>query len=109
MARLRLQVIVNGRLRCIAGIDEPGDTSALIAYSFFPPPETPWGELFPAAESEEPDRCELRVSADPLHGEYESLEWLQELLRPGDEVTIRVLGPGEADPPVKSLKREPPF
>src|SRR3954452_22553845 len=101
MSRVRFEVSVNGRVRCVAGLNQAGTLNALLNYWLFPPPETAWQKLFPTGPAEVPEGCVLEVNAEPLQGETESVQWLHESLRPGDEVTIRVLGPGDMDPPAR--------
>jgi hypothetical protein len=53
--------------------------------------------------------CDLEVSGSTFFpSPSEILHWLREPLRPGDEVTIRVLGPGLTDEP-KLRESDVPF
>ena len=88
MAHLRLQVTLNGRPVGTAGLDGTGYLNVLVRAS------RPADELGPL-----PDESELIVGGfDEALGD---LHWARHLLNPGDEVTVRLLGPGPADPPAE--------
>jgi hypothetical protein len=112
MHRLRLQVVVNGRIVCTAGLDRAGTLTAAIKSSLLPKPRrSPFDALFLPPEDEPAESCRLEVSAEPFdfNDEYEYLGWAKEGLNPGDEVVIRVLDAGDADRPTILRAREPPF
>ncbi len=100
---MRLQVLVNGRVICTASRDVE---SSLHAHVNLHPPVAAliWegGSRrigYPLGAEAQGD-CELEVmSQPPADSGYEYFGWTKMTLAPGDEVTIRVLGPGESDPP----------
>ena len=101
---IRLQVLVNGRTVCTAGVDEVGSLGAFVeARPLIAIHRWENGVksiIYPLGEDVH-EACELEVTAPPPDGnEEEHLEWAKMVLKPGDEVTIRVLGAGESDPPV---------
>ncbi len=93
--RIRLEVLINGESRCIAGVEKKGDLYATVCSRYIDPRRrTPLDKLFPDHANE---RKELRVHWESADGERGGA-WLREDLEPGDEVTIRVLGRGRSDP-----------
>jgi hypothetical protein len=106
---LRLQVLVNGCPVCTAARQEGG---SLHAHVDLHPPVAAliWEDgarrIGHPLGAKVTGDCELEVMAQPPSGnEYEYLGWAKLTLKPGDEVTIRVLEPGESDPPV--IRRRP--
>lgn len=104
---VRFEVLVNGDRRCIAGIPTYGVLSSTLDWAVRNPACKP--------ESYTPEqwsRQRLRMSVGGLQvdgpGEAESkqLAWAFEDLKPGDEITVRVLGPGEFDAPLSPRENE---
>ena len=88
MADLRVQVTLNGRPIATAGLDGIGYLNVLVRAS------RPADELGPL-----PDESELIVGGfDEAQGD---MHWARLAPTIGDEVTIRFLGPGPADPPAE--------
>jgi hypothetical protein len=107
---MRLQVLVNGRLICTAGREIGGSLHAEVRMD--PPIAALIWESgvkrvgYPLGAKVIGD-CELEVMAHhESGGEHKHLGWANIKLMPGDEVTIRVLGPGESDPPVTKQLHE---
>ena len=110
-APLRFQVLVNGKPIAITGTNIFGVLTTFVN----------WVRRDPAAITEEMRKsadfdeakfstevCELQLSAlDSITNRHAS--WGSTSLRPGDEVTVRILPGGEYDapppPPNKSLER----
>jgi hypothetical protein len=84
------EVRINGRKKCIAGIGEPGVVSIALA----------WVLRETAGRRRRREELTLGV-AGLVSRTDESLEWLQRALHSGDEVTIRIIGTSDADPPKK--------
>ena len=100
-APIRLEVSVNGEVRCVGGIGEFGVLSAIVGWV-----------------KRRADRVHPDVRTDPTYDEAQMLaqridvqfggldsstdrhvSWLNEQLKPGDVVTVRILGEGEYDEP----------
>ena len=102
MNRLRLQILVNGRQLCVAGLEDTGSLVAKVEYSRLRRPKEPampslWADLPIGGEKE---HCDLEVSGSSFFpSPSEILQWLREPLSLGDEITIRILGPGQMDEP----------
>jgi hypothetical protein len=100
-APVRLEVLLNGRRVAIAGVEKFGVISAIIT----------WVRRNPANITEKMRSDEgfdelhfLRETCDLDLGGLDSVSdkhlfWAKEALRPGSEITIRVLPAGEFDPP----------
>ena len=109
---VRLQVLVNGQMVCTAGLDEEGSLHARVHALRV---ERRWASVlkspFSPPGAEIAEACDLEVAAEPSAGYkypeerpkdrpvYDHLGWVEMALKPGDEVTIRVLSAGESDPP----------
>jgi hypothetical protein len=92
MAHVRFQVSVNGRPVGTAGLDGAGYLNVVLLASRIEDPHRP--DLWPLDEE-----SELIVGGhDEALGD---LHWARQPLVAGDEVTIRLLGPGPADPPAE--------
>ena len=94
---VRFEVLVNGERRCVAGVGEFGVVSATVDWVARHPAYRP-SDYSPEAWSGE--RLSFRVGG--LHAQRgdEHLTWAFGDLAVGDEVLIRVLGPGEHDEPL---------
>ena len=100
-APLRIEVLLNGRRVAIAGVESLGVLSAIVTWVRRNPAnitakmraDPEFDELHFLRET-----CELELSGlDSVTDKH--LFWAREALRPGSEVTIRVLGPGAIDRP----------
>ncbi|MEW4567207.1 hypothetical protein AB1L88_05005 [Tautonia sp. JC769] len=86
---LRFEILVNGERRCVVGSVGPGTLAADVL-------------RWQSRTSEEPTEVADLIVHASRTADGRSVRWLQEELGPGDEVTIRVLGPGECDEPSHS-------
>lgn len=95
MPEVRFQVLVNGKQLCIAGVDRFGVLSACMSWVRRDPERyVAWkAEAEPtwSTSPEEWSRENIELSVTSLP----QLPWCRHELSIGDEVTIRVLGPGE--------------
>jgi hypothetical protein len=101
MAELRLQVSLNGRVLCVAGMDEFGVLTASVELTRLP------GERDPSNPAHRPveEHRQFWVEGQTFQ-EDDTLRWVKQTVGPGDEITIRVLGSGEHDPPAERLPNE---
>jgi len=100
-APLRLEILLNGRRLAIAGVEQFGVLSAIVSWVRRNPdkvtPEMRKREGFDELHFLR-EICEFQLSGlDSVTDE--SVFWVKEELRPGSEVTIRVLPQGEFDAP----------
>ena len=107
MADIRFQFILNGQPVCVAGAEGFGVFSSCISwvrrdgdeYEAEKQERSPnW-----ATTKEEWSRESLGITAgtrDTKYPKYAS--WFDRELKVGDELTIRILGPGESDCPTSS-------
>ena len=95
MPEVRFQVLVNGRPVCLAGLDGFGDLEVRARSTRLPADTLP--EIFTPDPPEE--HLDLTVGGHDLA--IGDVGWGRVALSPGDEVTIRVLGPGPVDPPAE--------
>ena len=95
MAEVRLEVTVNGRVVGTAGLDGAGYLNVFVRASRIEGDEDPFhpGTLPIQEESE------LVVGGHDLA--LGDMHWASLRLVPGDEVSVRLLGPGAADPPAE--------
>jgi hypothetical protein len=100
LADVRYQVLINGQVVCISGVDGLGGVLTA-TLSWVKRKRRPDDEV---AESD--DVLESHYfhvgGIDPSTAEH--VKWCAEPLKPGDEVTIRILGPGIADEPKERYK-----
>src|ERR1700679_800813 len=106
VGRPRLQVSVNGVILATAGIENHGVLSVIVTWLARSPGAICDGHRQASDFDEEEFLAEvLDVSLGGLGGSDgigECLNWLESSpLKVGDEVTIRVLPPGEVDEPVR--------
>lgn len=101
MSEIRLRVTLNGHDLCIAGMDEHGTLSVTVELVRLPgipdrlqPTQTPLTE----------EHYELRVEGQTWTDD--TLRWVKDAVRPGDEITIRVLGAGSHDDPAQRIANE---
>ena len=96
---IRMQLEINGHPICISGLEGFGVLSAIINWTKRNPTKFDPTKL-PHHTLESFSREELRVEFGGLNsdtGRHHS--WHQHDLSVGDVVSIRILGPGEADDP----------
>ena len=87
---VRFEVLVNGQRKCISGIDGYGVLTTIVSWGLADPKDVPPDdEVGPEDES-------VTLHVGGLHEKIHH-RWLFEHLGPGDEISIRILGPGPAD------------
>jgi hypothetical protein len=102
-AGMRVEVLLNGRSVAIAGVEEFGVVSTIVTWVKRRPGKVPdkvrSREGFDEAEFLR-EQCTLEISGlDSVSEKHQG--WAREALQPGSEITIRVLGPGEFNPPTE--------
>jgi hypothetical protein len=99
---MRVEVLLDGRRLAIAGVEEFGVLSAIVTWVKRSPAQvaemTKTDSRFDKAELLR-EECKFDVSG--LGPNDKNLSWGRETLQPGSELTIRILGPGQFDPPAK--------
>jgi hypothetical protein len=98
---IRFQILVNGEVRGTAGMESIGVLSLTLSWVRRDPTAMP-EELAsdPEFSVEQWIGNEVDVHLSGLDSAArEHVEWFGSELRPGDEVTVRVLAPGEFDAP----------
>ncbi len=99
---IRFQVLVNGEVRGTAGMDTLGVLSVIIDWVRRDPARaTGLAEEHPEFPDEDwtGNKVHIRLGGlDTVTKEH--VEWFGNELQVGDEVTVRVLAPGEYDPPI---------
>lgn len=101
---LRYELLVNGEKISVAGVKEYGFLTGIVSWVKRSPENITTAlrarEGFDETEFLQ-EACEVSVtgfdSASQKH-----FQWAQRALKPGDEVTIRILSPGEFDEPQSS-------
>lgn len=97
----RFEVLINGKRRCVAGVEGLGVMGVILDWvkraADRKPTDAPLDEWTGPRVNID---CGAGLSDDQVH-----VHWLSEPLCEGDEVTIRVLGPGFYDSPAA---RSPP-
>jgi hypothetical protein len=92
---VRFEVLVDGQRRCIAGIDGLGVLSIIVNWVMRDPKAKPDDYSI-----EDWSRQRLQLSVGGLRvPDQQSVNWVSEDLAAAEEITIRVLGPGEFDSP----------
>ncbi len=95
MAALRFEVAVNGRVVGTAGLTGAGFLNVVLRASRIPDDPDPFHPRnFPVTEASEVIIGGHDLALGDLH-------WARLDLTPGDVVTVRLLGPGAADPPAE--------
>jgi hypothetical protein len=100
-APVRFEVLLNGRRVAITGIEHFGVMSAIITWVRRNPKNiTEKMRADPGFDELRflRELCELEVGGLDASTD-KHLSWAKEALRPGSEITIRVLSAGEFDPP----------
>lgn len=108
MASIRFQILINGRAVCIAGVGAFGLLNAQIMRTrrtekFFEEAQAKGPEYAGTLEEWMHEKLYIDVYAADWERDGHNASWLARGLKVGDEVTIRVLGPGEIDPPVNTI------
>jgi len=88
-------VLLNGQPRCRAGVERGGVLTAVLSW------------LSPEDSRGHPRREELWVRVGGINHPDEQVEWLQDALQVGDEVTIKIVQADKADEPRK--RKRPPL
>ncbi len=103
-AHLRFEVLVNGVVKCVVGVEEFGVLSAIVGWVKRSPDQiTPAMRARPGFDEEEFLAEEVSLSVTGLDSPTDHhVQWLERSLIPGDVVTIRVLGVGAYDLPVRN-------
>jgi hypothetical protein len=99
VAAIRYQVLINGRVVCTSGVEGLGVLTAILT----------WIKRKRRADDHAPGTDEILEShylkvGGTTSGSDEHLQWCEEPLQEGDEIVIRILGPGAADKPVETYK-----
>jgi hypothetical protein len=99
VADIRYQVLVNGRVVCTSGIEGLGVLTAILT----------WLKRKRRADDQVAGTDEVLEShylkvGGLISGTDEHLHWCEEPLKEGDEIVIRILGPGAADKPAETYK-----
>jgi hypothetical protein len=98
--RLHLQILINGRAVCTVGLEDTCHLVAKVEYFRLRRPKEPvmptlWADVPVGGDKES---CDLEVRGSSFFPSLsEILRWLREPLSLGDEVTIRVFGPGPTE------------
>ena len=105
---MRFQVAVNGEVVGTAGLDDRGVLNATITWvrrSLEDVADEVRNDPGFVEEEWESEQCDLHLGGlDSIAEEH--LRWVNGELEPGDEVTIRILPPGEFDPPQERYGRD---
>src|SRR5262245_29468073 len=93
---LALEVHINGKRRCLAGIEGDGLVSAILSWV---------GRVEDRPERGLPkEELSFRVvGLDSMRREH--MDWLRRELAVGDEVRIRIVDVPRVDPPIKGSRR----
>lgn len=94
---IRIEILVNGQRKAIAGVESFGVLTAILQWVRRDPAALPVGEGAPSLEEWIENKALLTVGGTNMR---ERLRWLDVDLQTGDEVTLRVLAPGQFDAPV---------
>jgi len=92
------EVIINGKRVCIAGI---GNDGVLVSAVTFVKQNKSAEETAETQENNDKEKLDLRVGgmANREGGAREQLEWLNQDLAVGDEITIRIIETSKCDEP----------
>ena len=93
---MRFKIIINGKKICTAGVKDYGVLSAIASWVLRDPVKYdsnkhPSLDEFTAEEAS--------FNAGGLLNDGSHVEWDRRAIRPGDEITIKILEPGEYDAP----------
>src|SRR5215470_10108550 len=92
------EVIINGKRLCIAGIGNDGVLASAVT---FVKRNKSAEETTETQQNNDFEKLDLRVGgmANREGGAREQLEWLNQCLAVGDEITIRIIETSECDEP----------
>ena len=100
---IRLQVLLNGELVTTAGMDECGVLHAILTRVFRT--EEDHARYKSNTHDEAENKEEISLSVGGLRSQTdEHLQWYDEAVKRGDEITIRILGAGDFDEPYERYK-----
>jgi hypothetical protein len=100
---IRFEVMKNGESKCVAGIDGFGVLSVDVHWVLRDPAYKPNGGTL-----REWCKQELKYHVGGVRSvEDQHVNWAFGDLAPGDEVTIRILGPGDFDEPANQGEKQP--
>ena len=109
MADIRFQFLINGEPVCTTGVEGFAVLSASLSYVKRDPKRyDEQKQQAPATWSTTPEewaRESIGICANSLSAHVRN-SWFDRELAIGDEVTIRVLGPGEADEPERQTPKK---
>ena len=97
---IRFEILVNGQRRCVAGFEGPGVMSVITDWVIRDPQKKP-ADFTIDAWTKQSLHCHVGGLSSAAN---QAMSWLSEDLAVGDEVTIRVLGPGSFDEPLHKSK-----
>jgi hypothetical protein len=107
----RFQLLVNNEVVCTAGLDGFGTLTALVSSTKQGLEDVP-SEWKAAPEFDEDEwlreRMAVVIWGSQDQGQYQ-FGWSQRSLSVGDEVTIRILPPGQFDAPTRHSKPPAPM
>ncbi len=100
---IRFQVLVNGVQRATAGLETVGVLSVIVGWVRRDPAAAPKGLLTsPGFQADDWVGNTIDVSLSGLDSkDGEHIDWFNSTLEVGDEVVVRILPPGEFDPPAR--------
>jgi hypothetical protein len=95
---MRFQLVINGKQTCTAGIKDYGVLSAIASWVLRDPAKYDSEKhlSLEKCSAEESSFCVGGLLNDRTH-----VEWHRQTIKPGDEITIRILESGKYDKPVK--------
>jgi len=96
----RFEVLLDGERLCVAGLDDRGVLGAVLSWvGRSPEGIRPEVRERPDFDEDEWLKETITLSITGLKsGTHESVEWHRKAIEVGQEVTIRILPPGENDP-----------
>ena len=95
---MRFQIVINGRKICTAGIKDYGVLSAIASWVLRDPAKYD-SQKHPSLEEFSAEELDFRVGG--LLNDGTHVEWHKQEVKPGDEITIKILKSGEYDEPKK--------
>lgn len=100
----RFEVLINGERRCVMGVEGFGVLSVITSWVMREADQKP-----AQAPEDEWVGPELELGCGGLRSDTnQHVHWMRRELSEGDEVTIRVLGPGDFDPPAEERAADDP-
>lgn len=93
MTDIRLEIKINGETITTAGVAKDAVFSQHLDY--IPRRQSPEGTQSPSLDFHVGGN---EIKEGDIHA---SLQWIYRKLTVGDEITLRILGPGESDPPIR--------